>query len=106
MNESAYIDQRDGGFYVRGSRVPLDLIVREYRQGASPESIRQAYPTLTLEEVYGAVAFYLGHQSQVDATIRDAERAWSEFEAAHAVPDPIQDRLREAHPRMTGRREP
>ena len=100
-----YIEQRDGGFYIRGTRVPLDSIVHEYRDGVSAESIRQAFPTLSLEQVYGAIAFYLGHQAQVDTSIRDPERAWSEFEAAHPVPESIRDRLREARGGMTSRRE-
>jgi len=100
-----YIEQRDGGFYIRGTRVPLDSIVHEFRDGVSAESIRQAFPTLTLEQVYGAIAFYLGHQAQVDTSIRDAERAWSEFEAGHPVPESIRDRLREARGGVTSRRE-
>ena len=100
-----YIEQRDGGFYIRGTRVPLDSIVHQFRDGVSAESIRQAFPTLTLEQVYGAIAFYLGHQAQVDTSIRDAERAWSEFEAAHPVPESIRDRLREARGGVTSRRE-
>src|SRR5271157_3167778 len=101
----SYIEQRDGGFYIRGTRVALDSIVHEFRDGVSAESIRQAFPTLTLEQVYGAIAFYLGRQAQVDISIRDAERAWSEFEAAHPVPESIRDRLREARGGITSRRE-
>jgi uncharacterized protein (DUF433 family) len=99
MMGSDYIDVQDGGFYIKGTRVPLDSIVYEFRNGASPESIRQAFPILTLEQVYGAITFYLGHQEQVDTTIRDAERAWSEFDAAHPVPEAIRDRLHEARGR-------
>jgi uncharacterized protein (DUF433 family) len=105
MMANDYIDVRDGGFYIKGTRVPLDSIVYEFRNGASPESIRQAFPTLTLEQVYGAITFYLGHQEQVDTTIRDAERAWSEFEAAHPIPEALRSRLREARGRTTSRRE-
>ncbi len=86
MTGNDYVDPRDGGFYIKGTRVPLDSIVHEFRGGASPESIRQAFPTLTLEQVYGAITFYLGHQHEVDESILDAERAWSEFEAAHPLP--------------------
>ncbi len=94
-----HIDLRDGGFYIKGTRVPLDSIVYEFRNGASPGSIRQAFPTLTLEQVYGAITFYLGHSEEVEATTRDAERAWSEFEATHPIPEAIRDRLREARGR-------
>lgn len=104
MVANDYIEQRDGGFYLKETRVPLDLIVREFRAGASPESIRQSFPTLTLEEVYGAIAFYLGHQEQVDAPIGEAERAWSDFEGTHPVTTSIRERLREARG-MTSRQE-
>jgi uncharacterized protein (DUF433 family) len=43
--------------------VPLAFIVREFRDGQSPEAIRAAFPTLTLQQVYGAITFYLGHQA-------------------------------------------
>ncbi len=103
---SEYIEQRDGGFYVKETRVPLDSIVPEFRNGASPESIRQAFPVLTLEQVYGAITFYLGHEQEVDASIVEARRAWSDFEAAHRVPERIEARLREAQSGMAGRRRP
>jgi uncharacterized protein (DUF433 family) len=56
-----YIAQRDGGFWVAGSRVSLDSIVYASRSGESPEAIQQEFPSLSLEQVYGAVAFYPGH---------------------------------------------
>jgi uncharacterized protein (DUF433 family) len=105
MAHNDYIEQHDGGFYIRGTRVPLDSIVHEFREGAAPESIRQAFPTLTLEQVYGAIAFYLGHQAEVDASIRDAGQAWAEFEATHPMPESIRERLREARGGIASRRE-
>ena len=105
MTVNDYVEQQDGGFYLKGTRVPLDSLVYEFCNGASPESIRQAFPTLTLEEVYGSIAFYLGHRAEVDASIRDAEQAWSEFEATHPVPESIRDRLREARNAMNSRRQ-
>ena len=38
-------------------------IVREFQDGQSPEAIRSSFPTLTLEQVYGAITFYLGHRA-------------------------------------------
>ena len=35
-----YVERRDGGFYLVGSRVPLDAIVREYWSDELPEAIR------------------------------------------------------------------
>lgn len=98
-----YIEQRDGGYYIAGTRVPLECIAFEFGKGASVESIRQTFPALTLEEVYGAVAFYISHRDVVETSMREAKRAWQEFEANHPLPDAIRDRLHKAsseRPRM------
>lgn len=70
---TAYIEQREGGYYVAGTRVSLDSLVYAFRSGESPETIQQQFQTLSLEQVYGAIAFYLGHQTEVDANIREGE---------------------------------
>jgi uncharacterized protein (DUF433 family) len=99
------IEEKAGGFYIKDSRVPLDLVVREFENGASPESIRLAYPVLTLEQVYGAITFYLGHRSEVEASLRDTERLWTEFEASHPMPDHLREKLQQAESRATGERD-
>ncbi|MDS3860280.1 DUF433 domain-containing protein [Thermosynechococcaceae cyanobacterium BACA0444] len=62
-----YISKNAGCYQIQGKRVSLDSIVYLFRQGASPESIVAALPTLSLEEVYGSIAFYLGNQEIIDA---------------------------------------
>ena len=68
-----YVERRNGGYYVKATRVSLDSIVYAFKDGESPETIRQNFPSLILEQVYGAIAFYLGHQAEVDANIREGE---------------------------------
>ncbi len=64
MATEVYVEERNGGFYVASSRVSLASIIYEFRAGSSPETIRRNFPTLSLEQVYGAIAFYLGHQNE------------------------------------------
>ena len=71
--DRAYVDRRNGGYYAAGTRVSLDSIVYAFRSGDSPETIRQNFPSLTLEQVYGAITFYLAHQEEVEANIREGE---------------------------------
>ena len=73
MEHTEYVEQRNGGFYVAGTRVSLDSIVYSFKAGDSPETIRQNFPSLTLEQVYGAITFYLAHEQEVDANIRQGE---------------------------------
>jgi uncharacterized protein (DUF433 family) len=73
MEHSEYVEQRNGGFYVAGTRVSLDSIVYSFKAGDSPETIRQNFSSLSLEQVYGAIAFYLAREREVDANIREGE---------------------------------
>jgi uncharacterized protein (DUF433 family) len=53
MSLDNYIEQRDGGYWVSGTRVSLDSLVYRFREGLSPESIQaDCFPTLTFEQVY------------------------------------------------------
>ena len=103
--DQPYVEQRGGGYYVKGSRVPLDALVYLFRAGASPEAIRQDFPVLTLEQVYGAITFYLGHQDEVEATLLEAERTWREFETSHPVPPQLREKLTRAREQIAARRE-
>lgn len=73
MERSEYIESRNGGLYVAGTRVSLDSIVYSFKAGDSPETIRQNFSSLSLGQVYGAIAFYLAHQQEVDANIRQGD---------------------------------
>ena len=74
-----YIEERNGGYYVAGTRVSLDSVVYNFRNGASPEKIAQSFPSLTLAQIYGAIAFYLDNKEHVDSYL---ERGEKEFEDA------------------------
>jgi uncharacterized protein (DUF433 family) len=71
--EKNYIEQRDGGYWVQGTRISLDSIVYAFQRGVAPESIQRAFPLLTLEEVYGAITFYLAHMQEINAYLVQAE---------------------------------
>jgi uncharacterized protein (DUF433 family) len=80
---SEYVEQRDGGYYVAGVRISLDSIVYAFNRGDSPERILEEFPLLDkVSRVYGAIAFYLDHQAEIDKYLVDTER---EFEGS-AIP--------------------
>ena len=60
----SYVQQHDGGYWVADTRVSLDSVAYRFLEGLSPESIVDSFETLTLEQVYGAVAYYLGHRDK------------------------------------------
>lgn len=77
----------DGRMRVSGTRVLIDLIVHAYQRGETPEHIIQMYPTLTLDQVYLAIGYYLRHREKVDHYIHamdaEAERLRREWESEH-----------------------
>jgi uncharacterized protein (DUF433 family) len=80
----SYIEYRNDAYWIEGSRISLDSIVYAFRQGFSPESMVQAFPLLTLEQVYGAIAFYLANRDEIDADFAAEEAAFD------AMPQPLQ----------------
>lgn len=76
-----YVENVEGAYRVAGSRVSLDSIVCCFREGLSPESIAESFPTLSLEQVYGAIAFYLANESVVDEYLREGERLSCQMQA-------------------------
>jgi len=95
-----YVERRDGGFYLVGSRVPLDAIVREYWSDELPEAIRAHYPTLSLAQVYGAITFYLGNRDEVEEVLMSRARVEEEFRASHPSPPHLQDKLARLKPHL------
>src|SRR6266436_6701808 len=73
-----YIEERDGNFYVACTRISLDSIVHAFRRGESPETICQNFELLRLEEVYGAIAYYLANQTDIDAYLIRQSEKWAE----------------------------
>ncbi len=77
LNNQYVTKLENGAYRVAGTRVSLDSVVYAYWRGESPEGIVDSFPTLTLEQVYGAIAFYLGHQAEIDSYIEEGD---AEFE--------------------------
>ena len=67
MNSSKrYVEEDSQGALRVGSLgISLDSVVIAFQQGHSAETIQQLYPALSLEEVYGAIAYYLANRDEV-----------------------------------------
>jgi uncharacterized protein (DUF433 family) len=62
-----------GAYRVGNSRVSLDVVIGEYKNGADPESIVHAYDTLALADVYAVIAYYLANRDEVEAYLEASE---------------------------------
>jgi len=67
MVQAVPLARGEGGvFHITGTRVTLDSIVREFKDGATPEQIQEDFPSLTLSDIYSVVAYCLQHSRAVE----------------------------------------
>ena len=94
-----HVEQREGVYYVPGTRISLDSVIYAFREGCSPETIREDFEGLTLAHVYGAIAFYLDHQTDIDAYLLHRKEQWAELERRGTPASPeLLARLERARP--------
>lgn len=85
----AYVEKREEGYWVAQSRVSLDSIVYAFLNGQSAESITQAFPVLTLEQVYGAITYYLANRDEIDAYLSARRIDFEAKQQASREADPM-----------------
>ncbi|HEY1336668.1 MAG TPA: DUF433 domain-containing protein [Bryobacteraceae bacterium] len=100
-----YVEKRNGGYYIAGTRISLDSVVYSFDRGASPDAIHQSYPVLRLPQIYGAIAFYLDHQTEVRRYLEEKDREIQEFSVPLSEADPeLWQRLQRARDELSNPR--
>lgn len=61
-----------GRLRITNTRVLLDLVIHAFHLGHTPETITEQYPSLSLDDVYLAIGYYLREQ---EAEAEAAQRA-------------------------------
>lgn len=86
-----------GAVRVGPTRVLFVLVVRAFKDGATPEDIVRMYDTLDLADTYAAVAYYLRHRAEVEAYLEEYDRAaevvWEKIRARQGDQSGIRERL-------------
>jgi uncharacterized protein (DUF433 family) len=95
QSKSYVVTDEHGVMRVGKSCVMLDSIVASFSQGYSRETIQQQYPALSLEEVYGTIAWYLANADAVSRYLEHQNTLWRQWQARVAEqPSPVVQRLR------------
>lgn len=84
-----YVQKQHGVYRITGTRVSLDSIVYAWWAGQSAETIAQSFPVLTLEQVYGAITFYLAHQEEIDHYLEQQRADYEAKRQAARHDDPM-----------------
>ena len=80
-----------GRLMVPGTRISLDVLVADFKQGKTPESIHDSYEIVSLADVFAIVAYYLRHRAEVEAYLADQVREGAEIQARIEAGDPPED---------------
>lgn len=75
----------EGGWRVAGSRVSLDSVIYGHLEGLTPQGIVELFPSLSLEQVHGAIAFYLRNRVLLDEYLRSQQDRWRELQEQSAA---------------------
>ncbi|MBK8984615.1 MAG: DUF433 domain-containing protein [Chloroflexi bacterium] len=82
-----YVEQNDLGYWISGSRVSLESVLFAFLDGLSPETIAaECFPVLSLEQVYGAITYYLSNRPDINSYLRQVEAESKAFK--QTVSDP------------------
>lgn len=93
----------DGTIKISGTRVSLDSVVFNYRQGATAEEIAMRFPGLRLADIHSCIAYFLNHQEEVDKYLADREQSAADLRQ-RIISDPLQQQgLNEMRERMRAR---
>jgi uncharacterized protein (DUF433 family) len=82
---------------IKGHRIAIDFVIEAFNDGVQPDRIQQEmYPTLTLEEVYATITYYLHNKAEVDAYRARREAIGDQYyqEYLRKEPSPVVKRLR------------
>jgi uncharacterized protein (DUF433 family) len=80
---------------VGAAGVSLDSIVLAFQDGFPAETIQQQYPALSLEEVYGAITYYLANRDTVHRYLEQQAQRWQDVrQKIEQARSPVVERLR------------
>lgn len=67
-------EDETGAIRVGSTRVLLELVIRAFQDGATPEIIVQRYSSLALSDVYLTIGYYLQHQDDINVYLEQREQ--------------------------------
>jgi uncharacterized protein (DUF433 family) len=84
-----------GAIRVGNSRVLLELVIRAFRNGDTPESIVQSYDTLSLVDVYALIGYYLNQPDAIDEYVTERSATADVTRQRIEAAQPARSKLRE-----------
>jgi len=75
---------------IKGNRISIESVLELFNQGMPPDQIqREAYPSLSLEQVYATITYYLHYKPEVDEYNRRGEEVAEAYYQEYLVKGPF-----------------
>ncbi len=79
---------------IAGHRIKVqDIVIWHERMGMSPDEIVSNYPSITLSDVYAALAYYHDHLEEIRQQIKEDEQYAQELQAK--TPSLVKQKLKD-----------
>jgi len=89
-----FVEVRNGGYYVAGTRIGLDVVYHSLKRGRSAEATFEAFPLMgSLSKVCGAIEFINANPQEFQAYLEEQERRYQEFTRLHPLPAELIERF-------------
>lgn len=62
---------------IKGHRIAIQHVLNKYRQGKGPDELLCLFPTLSIEEIYATILYYLANKEEVEVYL-ERERLMDE----------------------------
>ena len=105
MPTNQYVEVRNGAYYVSGTRIGLDVVIYEFRDGRTAEDIFDAFPSIgSLAKVYGVITFILEHPAEIEAYLKEQDRRYEELQQRYPLPPELIERFERARKKLSSKR--
>jgi len=95
MPTNQFVEIRNQGYYLAGSRISLDSVAYALKRGETVEEILADFPVIeNRQRLEGAIAFIQAHPVEVDAYLAEKEERWEELRKQNPLPPEVAERIR------------
>ncbi|SPF40394.1 conserved hypothetical protein [Candidatus Sulfopaludibacter sp. SbA4] len=95
MPTNQFVEIRNQGYYLAGSRISLDSVAYALKRGETVEEILADFPVIeNRQRLEGAIAFIKAHPVEVDAYLAEKAERWEELRKQNPPPPELLERIR------------
>lgn len=95
MPTSEFIEIRNQGYYLAGSRISLDSVAYAVKRGETVEEILADFPVIeNRQRLEGAMAFVKAHPNEIDAYLAEGAERYEELRRQNPTPPELMERIR------------